>query len=68
MSTFLFRALAVCCLTMLLWVVPSVGTQGQGSRAQRFVHVDGAVMGQRADANAALAVADRVVVDALRAS
>lgn len=49
MSGFLANSLTVAILTVGLWLVPSVGTRGQGTIGHgtlddRFVHVDRAIV------------------------
>lgn len=54
---------------LALWIVPSVGTRGQGTLGDRFVHADRAVVNAAAEpdaaARAALARADAVVAKAV---
>ncbi len=35
--------LAIAGLAVTLWIVPSIGTQGQGTIGQRFSHIDRAL-------------------------
>lgn len=67
MSVLSSKVLLVTGLAVLLWVVPSVGTQGHGSRGETFTHVDRAVIGQGAGAAATLRAADQVVTAAVSA-
>ncbi|TRW14158.1 hypothetical protein [Glacieibacterium frigidum] len=39
-------------LAAVLWVVPSIGTQGMGTIGQRFAHADRALVEANADAAA----------------
>ncbi len=54
---------------LALWIVPSVGTRGQGTLGDRFVHADSAVMAAGAEPDGAvrtvLARADAVVAKAV---
>ena len=61
-------------VALALWIVPSVGTRGQGTLGDRFVHADRAVVTAAAEpaaaepdaaARAALARADAVVAKAV---
>jgi hypothetical protein len=56
-------------LAAALWIVPSVGTRGQGTLGDRFAHPDRAVMetaeGSDASMRAALTRADAVVASAV---
>lgn len=40
MARLIFPALSVLGLAAVLWVVPSIGTQGMGTIGQRFSHAD----------------------------
>lgn len=62
------RAVTVLGLTAVLWVVPSIGTQGTGTIGQRFSHVDRALIETGAETAAlrpALIAADAQVEAAL---
>lgn len=54
---------------LALWIVPSVGTRGQGTLGDRFAHADRDVMAGEAEPDAAvraaLARADALVADAV---
>jgi hypothetical protein len=54
---------------LALWIVPSVGTRGQGTLGDRFAHADRAVMAAEAEPDAAtraaLARADALVAAAV---
>lgn len=54
---------------LALWIVPSVGTRGQGTLGDRFAHADRAVVSTEeapaAAARAALAHADAIVAKAV---
>jgi len=56
-------------MTVVLWIVPSIGTQGMGTIGARFTHPDAmlidTVPAARADARRALLVADGVAENAL---
>lgn len=65
MSVLSSKVLTVAGLALLLWIVPSVGTQGHGSRGEAITHVDRAVVGQDVRAVAVLQSADRVVTHAV---
>lgn len=55
---------AAAALAAALWVVPSVGTRGQGTLDDRFVHPDRTIVAGD-DADVALARADRAVAAAV---
>lgn len=60
---------ALAGLTVLLWVVPSIGTQGMGTVGQQVVHPDATLIDTSAShdsARAVLATADAAAEDALR--
>jgi hypothetical protein len=54
---------------LALWIVPSVGTRGQGTLGDRFTHADRAVVARDAEPDrttkAALARADAMVAKAV---
>lgn len=56
-------------LALLLWVVPSIGTQGMGTIGQQMVHADGALIdvapSPHGQARALLARADAAAETAL---
>lgn len=56
-------------LAAALWIVPSVGTRGQGTLGDRFLHPDRSVMAGTAEPDAgtraALARADALVAGAV---
>jgi hypothetical protein len=56
-----FNLAAMAALTLGLWIVPSVGTRGQGTLGDRFVHVDRDIVSSDAAGRASLARADRAV-------
>lgn len=56
-----------CAVAAALWVVPSVGTRGQGTLGDRFVHADRSVVGNGAAARATLMRADAAVAAAVAA-
>ena len=69
MSSSFRPRLVLSALTMVMWVVPSVGTQGMGTIGQRFNHPDAALFddqpGAREAARTALRRADAVTEAAL---
>lgn len=67
MTLRVFSLTATAALALGLWVVPSVGTRGQGTLGDRFVHVDRAIVSDDAAAHDSLARADHVVVAAVAA-
>ncbi len=56
---------AVIGVAAALWVVPSVGTHGQGTLGNRLVHADQDVIAATAQAQASLVRADHLVSDAV---
>lgn len=66
-----FKTLTTIGLAAVLWVVPSIGTQGMGTIGQRFSHPDAALADGRSEAGTTTAVratlqhADAVVESAL---
>ena len=61
MTLRVFNLAAMAALTLGLWIVPSVGTRGQGTLGDRFVHVDRGIVSSDAAGRALLARADRAV-------
>ena len=61
----MFRIASVAALAAALWVVPSVGTRGQGTLGDRFVHADRAIVADTAEGRAVLARADAQVAVAI---
>nr|WP_310524373.1 hypothetical protein [Polymorphobacter sp.] len=61
----MFRIATTAALAAALWVVPSVGTRGQGTLGDRFVHADRAIVQDTAAGRAVLARADAQVVAAV---
>lgn len=55
---------ATAALAAALWVVPSVGTRGQGTLGDRFSHPDRDIVGDDAQARALLARTDAAVAAA----
>lgn len=57
-------------MAAMLWVVPSVGSLGQGTLGDRFLHPDSTIMTASAEpepaTRAALARADAIVTGAVR--
>jgi hypothetical protein len=58
---------ATAALAAALWIVPSVGTRGQGTLGDRFVHPDRQIVSDDAAGRAALARADAAVTAAVAA-
>ncbi len=56
---------AVTSLVAAFWAMPSVGTRGQGTLGDRFVHVDRALIADSPQARVLLARADRAVARAV---
>jgi hypothetical protein len=52
-------------LATAMWVVPSMGTHGQGTLGDRFVHVDRAVVRDDSTGHALLRNADRIAAAAV---
>ena len=66
MTVRVFQITATIGLAFALWVVPSVGTRGQGTLGDRFLHPDhGLVSEQVAADSASLSRADAVVIAAV---
>jgi hypothetical protein len=65
--TFLGRITIGAALAGAFWIVPAVGTQGQGTIAARFVHTDQALYGSGDAAKIRLIAADHSVTAAVRA-
>ncbi len=53
------------CLAVVLWVIPSVGTHGQGTLGNRFAHADQDVIAATPRGQASLVRADHLVSDAV---
>ena len=60
-----FKVIATASLAATLWVVPSVGTQGQGTLGDRFVHADHGLVRDDAAGRRLLVRADHQVVAAV---
>ena len=64
------RSILFGATTAVLWIVPSIGTQGMGTIGARLVHPDAALLdtvpAQRAATRATLMRADRDVEDRAR--
>lgn len=68
MTSRVFQFGATAVLALALWVVPSVGTRGQGTLGDRFSHPDrGLIAADAAADRAALVRADAAVVQAVAA-
>ncbi len=70
MSSRVLQLAATAVLAAALWVVPSVGTRGQGTLGDRFVHPDRSLVAAAAPAEvarerAALTEADAIVARAV---
>ena len=65
MTSRTFQLLATAVLATALWVVPSVGTRGQGTIGDRFAHADDDLVPANAVGHAALQRADAAVVQAV---
>lgn len=65
MHSTLFRIATAAAVAGGLWVVPSVGTQGQGTLGDRFSHTDRALVGGNSVGRAALIAGDDVVASAV---
>ena len=61
----MIRIAATATLAMALWIVPSIGTRGQGTLGDRFAHADRAIAGDEARGRAVLARADQQVAAAV---
>ena len=61
----MFRIATIAAMAAALWVVPSVGTRGQGTLGDRFVHADRAIVQDDAAGHAVLARADAQVAAAV---
>lgn len=59
------RMAATAMLAAMLWVVPSVGTQGQGTIGDRFVHADKGIVQDNAQGRALLTRADHAIARAV---
>ncbi len=58
---------ATAVLAAALWVVPSVGTRGQGTLGDRFTHPDRGIFGEDARSRELLARTDAIVAAAAAA-
>ena len=59
------RLAAVTGLVAAFWAMPSVGTRGQGTLGDRFVHVDRAIVGESPAGRQSLRQADIAVARAV---
>jgi hypothetical protein len=59
------KFLAVTALVAAFWAVPSVGTRGQGTLGDRFVHADRSLVGESPAARESLRRADQAVARAV---
>lgn len=66
MTSRVFQLVATAVLATALWVVPSVGTRGQGTFGDRFVHADRDLVASDAASRDALRRADVVALNAVR--
>jgi hypothetical protein len=67
MTSRTFQLMATAVLATALWVVPSVGTRGQGTIGDRFVHADDDLVTANGSGHALLQRADAAVVRAVTA-
>ncbi|MBC7519664.1 MAG: hypothetical protein H7268_01010 [Sandarakinorhabdus sp.] len=65
MTSRTLELMATAVLATALWIVPSVGTRGQGTFGDRFVHADRDLAAPNAAGHAALQRADAVVAAAV---
>lgn len=65
MTSRTFQLMATAVLATALWVVPSVGTRGQGTIGDRFVHADRDLVAPNAAGKSSLRSADAVVAKAV---
>lgn len=65
MSVRVLKIAATSALAACLWVVPSVGTRGQGTLGDRFVHVDRDLVANTEADRAALLRADAAIAGAV---
>jgi hypothetical protein len=56
----------IASLATALWVMPSVGTRGQGTLGDRFVHADRDLVADTGAGHALLQAADVRVADAVK--
>lgn len=59
------RIVTIGALAAAMWIMPSVGTRGQGTLGDRFVHADRAIVSDDAAGRAVLAHADQQVAAAV---
>lgn len=59
------KVAAVAGLVAAFWVMPSVGTRGQGTLGDRFVHVDRMLVGNTAEDRQTLLQADQIATAAV---
>ena len=65
MTSRTLQLMAMAVLATALWVVPSVGTRGQGTFGDRFVHADLDLVVPNAAGHASLQRADAAVARAV---
>lgn len=65
MTSRVFQLAATAVLATALWIVPSVGTRGQGTLGDRFVHADRDLVPATASGRATLTRADAAVAKAV---
>ena len=66
MTSRVFELVTIAVLATALWIVPSVGTRGQGTLGDRFVHADRDLVASDAAGLDALRRADAVTLKAIR--
>lgn len=65
MTSRVFQLAAAAVLATALWIVPSVGTRGQGTLGDRFDHADRDLVPPTASGRATLTRADTTVARAV---
>ncbi|PZN92987.1 MAG: hypothetical protein DCF31_14120 [Alphaproteobacteria bacterium] len=61
----MFKIAATAFLATALWIMPSVGTRGQGTLGDRFVHVDRQIVADTAAGHRLLDRADDATANAV---
>lgn len=61
----MLKTAVVASLALALWIVPSVGTHGQGTIGDRFVHADRGFVDDNAIGHALLLRADHEIAGAV---
>jgi hypothetical protein len=65
MTSRVFELVTIAVLATALWIVPSVGTRGQGTLGDRFVHADRGLVASDAAGRDSLLRADAVALKAV---